>query len=198
MLFPNYSIRYQFPVFWIFYLIFTFKKNISPIIILLTIYNTTQLSYIPTYGIIKEKSEYKIVADWINNQIFDQRTHIFIYDPNILKYFVNDKSVNINTESSIPDNLAYYENKYKKCNNDIICVFKELGIENENIIIISTTESSKEIENMVDKFTPLNNHHILPFQDKHLSADQNFELTDKIGNERNWAKIYKYKNEKNY
>lgn len=216
-LFPNYAIRYQIPIIWILYLLIINRHNqkIKTIIIIaLTIFNLIQLNYSSSYDNPNEKSEYRLVSNWLNSQNFKQDTLVFIYDFNIPSYFTQnskvyfDDSIYSNQPNIYnkwfekiscainnidPNKLAIEESIYNKCNDQIPCVIsKYYNNSNYQFIAISTSTSSVKINSILDKYTNINQHHITAFQDSFFSNSPNFKLITKLGNEHNWAKIYQY------
>lgn len=197
-LFPNFSIRYLFPVFWILYLVIISQKNK-----LITIFLTTTLllinlktmnNYSP-YDMVYEKSESRLVVDWVNQQEFDQPTYIITYEPYVMNYFLRPKTyVNLDYWRKNDNNFT------KGCNNSTICFLNKISEskpEKSQIILITTSYSSPNNISSLDDQLLVETNHMVLFQDQHLTKEDKKKLkliTELKLKEDNshWAKIYLY------
>lgn len=189
-IFPNFSIRYLIPIIWIFYFLIAGIKNKifkTILIILLITFNLKSFNRISIYDKPKEKYEYRLTAEWLNNQSFDKKTIVFIYDPPLIDYFLHNSQISI-------DYSVYTQNPniFVKCQDQINCVINNSFQKEFQYYVISTNTSSKEENNNSDKFTEINLHHVKAFQDGTLSKNDKLKLVTTIGDIDNWAKIYQF------
>ena len=190
--FPNFSIRYLFPIIWIIYLIIINRKNkiIGIIIpISLIIFNLLSFSKHSVYDTSQDKAEYRLVADWINQQKFKEKTLLLIYDPGALTYFIHNKDITIDINS-----YQSVSNIFTECDNNIECVLQKKDYQNnKNIIIVTQNSSTIPTDKLNDKYTQDNLHHISAFNDNKFFTNPNFKLKETLsGNQSSWAKIYFY------
>lgn len=191
--FPNFSIRYMFPIFWILYLIIIDRKNkfiaIILTIILLIINLKTINNYSP-YDMIYEKSESRLVANWINQQNFDQPTHIITYEPYVISYFVDQKPY---------ITLDYWWDS-DPCVKDTICLLDKINKSNpekSQIIFITTSYSSPSDISAIDDQYLFQKNHMILFREQNIIIKYRKQLkliTELKLKEDNshWARIYQY------
>lgn len=192
VLFPNFNIRYLLPLIWIVYFILLNRKNklvlITLFIISLALNCFTLTKYSP-YDTSFVKSEYKIISDWINHQKFSNQTIFFVYDPRLLSYFHNNKSVTLDFNS-----YQDTSNIFTECHNDIFCVVKsDNNYLTKDIFVVTQNTTTTNPDNIQDLYTEDIQHHISAFNDDKFYQNPNFELIKTLSpNQYSWVKIYRF------
>lgn len=192
-LFPNFSIRYLFPIFWIVYFVLINRKNriITTLIfiILLTI-NLINIKQFSVYNESFEKSEYSLVSNWINQQKFKEKTSIIFYQPFAIEYFINQ---------SQKQNILFDEfySLANKCQHHAICVLKEIyqNQKTKRDILFITTSYTSTSEEQIDDIYLSQTTGMKMFNDRNLTFFDKKQLvfiTELKVNNYHWARIYKY------
>ena len=199
-LFPNFSMRYLFPIFWIIYLVIINRKNkvitIILTIILLTI-NIITIHQNSFYDESQNKSEYRLVAEWIKQQQENyQPVNIIVHESFIVRYYLNQaKKINLYDDGS-----QEFRKLLDECNDNIPCTIKKIidteSQQNSKFIFITTSNSSplEDIDTFPDQFY-VKLVHLKAFSDQNLSEEDKKQLKLIIElkqNDFNWAKIYQY------
>ena len=201
--FPNFSIRYLFPIFWILYLVIINRKNkivtVTLTLILLTI-NIITIRQNSFYDESQNKSEYRLVAEWIKQQNFNKQTHIIVFEPFIIKYYLHEQQNIIFNDRYVFDFTdERFNHLLDGCHNNTLCVIQSLYNKKSNdsqFFFITTTASSPEgdIDNLSDQFY-VTQVHLKAFRDQNLSENDKKQLKLIIElkqSDFNWAKIYQY------
>jgi hypothetical protein len=201
--FPNFSIRYLFPVFWIIYLTIIDRKNkIITIIftmILLTI-NIFTIHQNSSYNDTQNKSEYRLIAEWIGQQNFSKQTYIVVFEPFIIKYYLHQQqNINFNDKNVLDLKDQKFNQLLDGCHDNTLCVIQTLyniKPNNSQFFFISTISSSPEgnIDKLHDQYY-VKQVHLKTFRDQNLSENDKKQLklvTELKQNDFNWAKIYQY------
>jgi hypothetical protein len=152
------------------------------------IFNINNLKESTNYNQANEKSEYRLAANWINNQTFQKPIYVLIYDPPILQYFSHNQNVFIDYNVFGDD-----PNIFSECKDQIECVINRIyGDKNSQVLIITTSTSTKDSGQVGDEYNEINLHHLNAFNDKLFSENNAYKLVETLGNSDNWAKIYEY------
>lgn len=191
-IFPNFNIRYLFPMFWIIYFVLINRKSTLVTIIIFFILLTINLIGLSQYSIHDgafEKLEYRLVSNWVNQQDLKNTTILFMFDPGAMIYFNKNKSVMIDI-SSYED----FSNIFTKCNNDILCVINNDDYyDNKEIFVVTQSSTTIDQKNVIDKYTNETLHHISAFHDNKFINNPKFKSIKFLSiNKYTWAKIYKY------
>lgn len=202
-LFPNFSIRYLFPIFWIIYLSIIYRKNkfitltLTLILLIINIITIRQSSF---YDESQNKSEYRLVAEWIKQQNFSKQTYIVIFEPFIVKYYLHQQqNINFNDEYVFDFKNEKFNKLLDKCRDNTLCVIESLYNEKpkgSQFFFISTAASSPEgdVDKLSDQFY-VTQVHLKTFRDQNLSEKDKKQLklvTELKQSDFNWAKIYQY------
>lgn len=197
-LFPNFSIRYLFPIFWIIYLTIINRKNkiisiiLTAILLIINIVTFHQSSF---YDESQNKSEYRLVAEWIDKQNFNKKTYIVVFEPFIINYYLHQQqNINFNNEGS-----QEFRKLLDECNDNIPCTIKKIiSEEPQNLpFFFITTSNSSPFENLDDLSDQyyVKQVHLKAFRDQSLTEKDKKQLklvTELKQSDFNWAKIYQY------
>jgi len=207
-LFPNFSMRYLFPIFWIIYLVIINRKNkvitIILTIILLTI-NIITIRQNSFYDESQNKSEYRLVAEWIKQQNFSKQTYIVVFEPFIIKYYLHQQqNIIFNDENIFDFKNEKFNQLLDGCHNNTLCVIQSLYNKKPNdsqFFFISTTASSPEgdVDKLSDQFY-VTQVHLKTFRDQNLSENDKKQLkliTELKQDKDHWAKVYQYQSTTN-
>lgn len=189
--FPNFSIRYLIPVLWILYLIIANQKSkiISYLIVFcLLTYNIARINIPTEYYHNQDMLEYKLMAKWLNQTQFDKKTIVIVYEPHIIKYYINNPQVDIKFD---------YETPFETCqeNLDCICNFFYSQNSKPNVLVVITTLSEKSLYSASDPFTA-KLHHVKTFKWENIGNKPNYQQINYLENGDHYANIFKYNPEK--
>ena len=200
-LFPNFSIRYMFPVFWILYLLIIDQKSKKLTIILISILLLINISGIKDssiYDMFLDKSENQLIAEWIDQQNFNIPTNIVTHEYYITEYFLSQtQNVIFNEWITNGDSNNFYK-ILTNCNDNILCLFKTVTQNNpkkNQFFFITTSSSSPNNTNNLDDQYFVQKSHLKAFRDQNLSNEDRKYLkliTVLKQDDYHWAKIYQY------
>lgn len=158
----------------------------ASIILGLLIFNLNQLRTPTPYYNFTDKSEYRLVANWLNSQNFKKPVIVIIYESHILRYYTDNPQVTFDTIT--PD-------IFDKCQTKMSCIANEIYqkyTKNHEIYFVSTTNSFNSLSNQ-DKYAPLILGNVSSYQNIDLIGENiNFPIIIILGDDYHWAKIYKY------
>lgn len=200
--FPNFDIRYLFPIIWIIYLIIIDRKNtivttfFITILLTINIINFIKFDQNSIYDSSLNKSEYRLITEWIINQPeSDQPTNIILHESFIIEYYLQ-------TQKKIDFNQEYSENFHNllgECHDNIPCTIKKLTNikpNNSKFFFITTSNSSpiENVDTLSDQYY-VKQVHLKAFQDQNLDGEDKKQLkliTELKQDKYHWAKIYQY------
>lgn len=195
--FPNFVVRYYVPIIWITYLILINQKSrliAFTLFFCLLTYNLERINLPSTYSQPNDMKEYRLVANWFNQQPFSQNTKILIYEPWILNYFLHQKYVIVQIEGQNQKGQDI-DTLIAGCHHQLICTAAQLNqkyYQSSDIFIVTTSNSSQDLNNNNDKFNATQ-HMANVFSQFPQPSDLNyFRLITTLGNPDHWAKIYQY------
>ncbi len=195
IIFPNFALRYLLPIIWVIYLVAInhYYRPLKYFFLGLTL--TLNFYYLPQSLLNDTKhqgSEYRLVANWLNQQDFPSNIRILIYEPWIIDYFTSNPQVDFIYDQQSSYNLTQHINN---CKRTMTCIADKLAqdFSDSSILVITTATSNKTLSFQDDHFTA-NLHSIDIFQNFPNSVDsqEHFGLITTLDDGQNWAKIYLY------
>lgn len=201
-LFPNFDMRYLFPVFWIVYLTIINRKNkifsIILTIILLTI-NIITIGQNSFYDQSLNKSEYRLIAEWIKQQNFSKQTYIVVFEPPIIEYYHHQPNIIFNDKNVFDLKDEKFDQLLNGCHDNTLCIIQTLyNKKPSNSLFYFITTATSSPEGDIDKFSDqyyIKQSHLKAFRDQNLSEKDKKQLkliTELKQNEYHFAKIYQY------
>lgn len=196
--FPNFNIRYLFPIFWTIYFVLINRKNkivVITISFILLAINLINLKTDSIYDGVFEKSEYRLVSDWINKQKFNDKTNIIFYQPFAIDYFINQSQKQKITFNDTFDTNYDILTLANKCNKNVICVLQKIYQNSKKDIFFITTSFTSTSEDQIDDVYLFQRTNMKMFQEQNLSLSDRKQLifiTELKLNNSHWAKIYQY------
>ena len=202
-LFPNFSIRYLFPIFWIIYLTIINRKNkiisiiLTAILLIINIVTFHQSSF---YDESQNKSEYRLVAEWIDKQNFNKKTYIVVFEPFIINYYLHQQqNINFNDKNVLDLKDQKFDQLLSGCHDNTMCVIQTLyntKPTNSQFFFISTASSSPEgnLDDLSDQYY-VKQVHLKAFRDQSLTEKdkKQLKLINVLRQDKyHWAKIYQY------
>lgn len=192
--FPNFSPRYLTPILWIIYLTIIDRRNKIISVLLVTsllIINLKTINNYSPYNMAYEKSESRLIANWIKQQKFKTITNIITYEPYVIEYFIEPNSY------IKFDSWWNHNELLKNCDDNTLCFLN--GVSNSEkektqFFFITTSYSSPNDISTLDDQYLVNTTHMRAFQDKNIDInDKQLKLINELKeNDYHWAKIYQY------